>query len=337
MSVRNQILKRLVGYPVFLGFSVLLLWVVSIRMPGKSFAGQLPQLTLAEDSLRGRLQGHVMMLAGTIGERNMSRPRALDSAAAYIQAQLTALGYTVSSQTFTVGTGKTRNLEATLPGTRAPGEIVVIGGHYDSVIDTPGADDNASGVAGLLELARAFAGHPHERTLRFVAFTNEEPPYFWTENMGSLRYARMVRERKDTVVAMLSLETLGYYSDAPGSQKYPPILGWFYPSVGNFVGFVGNVGSRALVHEAVSSFRSHAPFPSAGAAAPHQIPGIGWSDQWSFWKVGYPGVMVTATAPYRDPNYHQSTDTPDKLDYDRLARVVNGLESVITDLSRTKR
>ena len=152
--------------------------------------------------------------------------------------------------------------------------------------------------------------------------------------MGSLRYARLARERGDSIVAMLSLETIGYYSNVAGSQKYPPILGWFYPDRGDFVGFVGNVGSRKLVHATIESFRQHATLPSAGSAAPKQIPGIGWSDQWSFWKLGYQGVMVTATAPYRDPNYHQPTDTPDKLDYARLARAVHALSFTIDDLAR---
>jgi hypothetical protein len=152
--------------------------------------------------------------------------------------------------------------------------------------------------------------------------------------MGSLRYARMAKERGDTIVAMLSLESMGFYSDAPHSQHYPLFLGWFYPDRGNFIGVVGNVGSRSLVHRVLRSFRARTEFPSEGTAAPRQIPGIGWSDQWSFWKQGYPGVMITGTAPNRNDNYHTELDTPSTLDYGRMARVVRGVGRVVAELAR---
>ena len=334
--MRREILKRLIGYPAVLGLATLLLWIVSIRMPGRSQSGPLPPITMAQDSLRLRLHAHVMELAGHIGERNPSKLKALDSAATYIETQLSQMGYVVKSLPYTIGGVRFRNLEATLPGAMHPKEIILIGGHYDTVIDTPGADDNASGVAGMLEIARHFSGKPQDRTLRFVAFTNEEPPLFWTDDMGSLRYARTARARGDSIVGMLSLETLGYYSDSVGSQKYPPILGWFYPNKGDFVAFVGSIGSRELVHASIASFRQHATLPSAGSAAPKQMPGIGWSDQWSFWKVGYPAIMVTSTAPYRDPNYHQPSDSPEKLDYPRLARAVDALLQTVADLATAR-
>jgi hypothetical protein len=211
---------------------------------------------------------------------------------------------------------------------------VLVGAHYDSVVDSPGADDNASGVASMLELARLFAVRQPDRTVRFVAFANEEPPYFWTEDMGSLRYARMAKQRGDSIVAMLSLESLGFYSDAPRSQRYPLFLAWFYPDRGNFIAVVGNVGSRRLVHRVLASFRSHTQFPSEGSAAPKQIPGIGWSDQWSFWKEGYQGVMITGTAPNRNANYHTELDIPRTLDFGRLARVVHGVSRVVDELSK---
>ena len=229
--------------------------------------------------------------------------------------------------------GQYRNVVA-LPRCAAGASVTFVVAHYDSVPDCPGADDNASGVAVLLALARAVDDRAAPRTIRFVAFVNEEPPHFWNESMGSLHYAKACKDRGDDIVAMLSLESLGYYRDEPGSQKYPPIVSWFYPSRGDFVGFVGDLSSRWLVHESIRTFRGAASFPSEGAALPSFVAGVGWSDHWSFWQVGYPGVMVTDTAPFRNPHYHTAGDTPDTLDYDRLARVTAGLVTVVAKLAQ---
>ena len=166
-----------------------------------------------------------------------------------------------------------------------------------------------------------------------MLFVDEEPPFFKSGEMGSRKYARRAKERGENVVAMFSLETIGYYSDRPGSQHYPPPIGLFYPDTGNFIGFVSNLGSRSLLHEVIASFRRHAQFPSEGLAAPAFIPGVDWSDHWSFWDEGYPALMVTDTAPYRYPYYHLAADTPDKVDFDRLARVVSGLRATLPDLA----
>jgi Zn-dependent M28 family amino/carboxypeptidase len=171
--------------------------------------------------------------------------------------------------------------------------------------------------------------------VRFVAFVNEEPPFFTSGEMGSRVYARACRARNDDIVAMLSLETIGYYSDAPRSQAYPAPFGLLYPDTGNFVTFVANYRSRPLLHQVMSAFRANAQFPSEGAAAPEWIPGVGWSDHWSFWKEGYPGVMVTDTALFRYPHYHTSQDTPEKLDYPRMARVFSGLQQVMRALAES--
>jgi Zn-dependent M28 family amino/carboxypeptidase len=225
------------------------------------------------------------------------------------------------------------NIEVEIPGTRP--DVVLIGAHYDSVFGSPGANDNGSGVAALLALARRFAGKSPQHTLRFVAFVNEEPPFFLSGEMGSFVYASRCKARGDQISTMISLETIGYFSDAPHSQTYPaPGLGMFYPKVGNFIGFVGDVRSRALLRRMIALFRKHAKIPSEGAALPAFIPGVSWSDQWSFWRHGYPGIMITDTAPFRYPHYHSSTDTPDKLDYDRFTLVVSGMEQVIEELAR---
>ncbi len=306
---------------------------MAVDMPGKSFQGPLPELTVAQQSLRDRLEAHNRQLALEIGERNAyRRPAQLQQTVEYLDQSLAPAG-TVGRQTFTASGVKCHNLEVMLTGTVRPQESVVVGAHYDTVAHCPGANDNGSGVAALLALAELLAEFKPERTLRFVAFANEESPYYRTSQMGSLVYARRLRARGDKITAMLSLETIGYFSDVQGSQKYPPPLSRYYPSTGNFIGFVGNVQSAALVRQAVAAFRRHAKFPSEGGALPAHIDGVGWSDHWSFWQQGYPALMVTDTAPFRYPHYHRHTDTPDKLDFARMARVVDGLRHVIVELT----
>ena len=301
-------------------------WAVMIRMPGASHAGPLPPLTTADGEARARLEADVRHLATAIGERNVPNPRGLEAAAAYIEKTLADLGYRVESQVYGSGGVAVRNVEASLPGTLD--EIVLVGAHYDSVHGTVGANDNASGIAAMLEIARRLAGRPLARTLRFVAFVNEEPPYFNVGEMGSQFYARAAAARGDRIVAMLSLETLGYYSEQPGSQHYPFPFGLLYPDRGDFVAFVGNIGSGALVRRAIGTFRDSVAFPSQGVAAPSFVPGVFWSDHASFWPHGVPAIMVTDTAVFRYPHYHTRDDVPDRLDYARLARVVAGLTRV---------
>ncbi len=306
-------------------------------MPGRSYRGELPPADESLTSLADELRGNVTHLAVEIGERNvLNRPKELAEAADWIEAQLADSGYEVNRQEYEVSGMKCSNLEVEVSGTTQPDEIVVIGAHYDTVIGTPGANDNTTGVAAMLALARRFYGQEPSRTLRFVAFVNEEPPYFQTSQMGSWVYARRCRKRNEDIVAMMSLETIGFYDDAPGSQKYPLPFGMLYPSQGNFIGFVGNVKSRALVREAIGTFRRNEEFPSEGGALPAFIPGIGLSDHWSFWQEGYPGLMVTDTAMFRYPYYHDPEDTVDKVDFERTARVVRGLEKVVGELAGAK-
>jgi Zn-dependent M28 family amino/carboxypeptidase len=287
----------------------------------------------SEVRLRDALQRDVEKLAGSIGERNLSRYTQLIAAADFLETSFASAGHSVRRQGYTVSGKRCDNIEVEIPGGDRASEIVLIGGHYDSVEGSPGANDNATGTAAVLALARAFAGKKPSRTLRFVAFVNEEPPYFQGPTMGSVVYARRARGSGEKIVAMLSLETIGYYSDAPGSQHYLFPFNLFYPSAANFIAFVGNVSSRRLVREVVTSFRNAAEFPSEGAALPGFIPGVGWSDQWSFWQEGYPGVMVTDTALFRYPYYHTGEDTPDKVRYEPLSRVVIGLEGVVANLA----
>ncbi|MFQ5770070.1 MAG: M28 family peptidase [bacterium] len=299
------------------------------RMPGKSYVGFLPLLTEQEGTLREALRRYVEKLAIEIGERNLTHYHSLSTAGDFIEISFEEAGYEVRRQGYEV-TGLTCfNIGAEITGTEQRDEIVVIGAHYDSVIGSPGANDNATGVAAVLALARTFAGKKLTRTLRFVAFVNEEPPFFKTSQMGSFVYTKACRERGEKVTAMFSLETIGYYTNAAKSQRYPFPIGFFYPSTGNFIAFVGNMSSRELVREVLASFRRQVKFPSEGAALPGIIPGVGWSDHWAFWRMGYLALMVTDTAPFRYPFYHTAQDTPDKIHYEYLTRVVVGLQQVV--------
>jgi Zn-dependent M28 family amino/carboxypeptidase len=321
---------------VFSGLGVVALcwgYFAMIRMPGKSYTGALDPLDPGGKAVAEQLHADVEALAGRIGERSVRRPKGLHAAADLIDSELTAAGFTTSRQTFTVEGVACDNVEAEIRGRDRPNDIVIIGAHYDSVPYTTGANDNASGVAAMLALARTFAKAHPAATVRFLAFANEEQPYFYTPAMGSLVYAKRCKERGENIVGMISLETIGFYSDAKGSQKYPPPLDFFYPTEGNFIGIVGDRSSRDLVHRAVGTFRRTTRFPSEGASLFRFIPGVGWSDQWAFWQMGYPAIMFTDTAPFRYPHYHRETDTPDKLDYDRMARVVGGVQHVVEDLT----
>lgn len=317
----------------------------------KSRRDSLSPLSEAETLTSAKLRAHVVMLAGMIGARSLtSNPAALEKAAQYIEQILSEFAYTRSQQDFmaTVSTSLgtagdtdanlnkvcTRNIIAEVKGVSKPQEIIVLGAHYDSVYDCPGANDNGTGVAALLELARLLHQFESSRTVRFVAFTNEEPPFFGTDDWGALQYAALCNERKENVVAMLSLETMGYYSDAPGSQTFPhDAFGLVYPKQGDFITFVSNMKSRRLLNRFTKYFRSATSYPCEKVAVPESIRGVAFSDHAAFWKYNYPAIMVTDTAFYRYPHYHTKEDTPEKIDYDSLARVVSGIASVVKQIS----
>lgn len=278
------------------------------------------------------LRADVTMLAETIGPRSVFQGDSLKRSADYIAARFAAAGWTVKRLGYPVGTITCENIEVERRGSKTPDEIVVIGAHYDSVPSSPGADDNASGVAALLALAESLAKFSPNRTLRLVAFANEEPIYFQTALMGSRVYARNCKERGERIVAMVSVESVGYFSDQKKSQRYPGVLRWFYPSRGNFVAVVANRDSKPLVKRVAKVFASSGSLPVEKAALPAGLPGVGWSDHWAFWQEGYPAVMITDTATFRNPNYHRASDTPETLDYVRLAAVVKGLRAVVEEL-----
>ena len=307
-------------------------------MPGSSHRGAPPPATAEQQALAQQLRQHVAVIAAQ--EHNAQHPAALEAVATYLESELVSYGYQVRRDEFKARGVPVRNLEVTVPSQSAPGQrLVVVGAHYDSAHETPGANDNATGTAAVLALAKSLQhlGATAQADVMFVLYTNEEPPFFKTPQMGSQVHAQALRARGAPVVAMLSLETMGYFSSAAGSQKYPWPLNQFYPTQGDFIAFVATTPDLGLARRVVRSFRSHAAFPSEGIAAPRFIPGVDYSDHAAYIDAGYPALMVTDTAPYRYPHYHTREDTPDKVDYDRLARVVQGLEGVVRDLAQSPR
>jgi len=301
------------------------------RVPGYSYTGPLLPLTAQEIETCEYLKSDVYRLSETIGERNVWKSESLESSALYITSEFEKLGLKVEEFKYSANAIPVKNIIGIKLGLEAPEEIIVVGAHYDTVSGSPGADDNASGVAAMLQIARLLAHEHLKKTIHFVAFVNEEPPFFFTQQMGSWQYAKNAKQNNDNIVAMFSLESIGYYVAEPNSQNYPFPFNLFYPSTADFIGFVGNLSSRTLVHKTIASFRNNTQFPSEGISAPGWFPGIWLSDQLSFWRHGYPAVMITGTALYRNPNYHTGNDLPNTLDYDRMARVVYGLSKMIRE------
>jgi Zn-dependent M28 family amino/carboxypeptidase len=272
----------------------------------------------------------VSVLAGDIGVRSSRDHDRMERAADYIKGQFESFGYTVVRQPFLFRGATYYNLIAELTGTEFPENILVIGAHYDTVVTTPGADDNASGVAGLLELARNLAGTKHAKTIRFVAFALEEPPAYRTRNMGSYHYARASHEKREHISGMICLEMIGYFCDRPGCQRYPvPFMNLWFPKAGNFISLVGNMRSKRFTVRVAEEFRKAVDLPAVVLNAPAIVIGIDFSDHWSFGKFGYPALMVTDTAFYRNPHYHAPSDLPQSLDYGRMAKVTAGLSAAI--------
>ena len=286
------------------------------------------------ESISQRLEHHVRQLAGVIGERNLHRPEALDAARHYIEQTWRQQGYDVRTQEYPIDHIPCANLEVTHPGTTAPRQILLVGAHYDTLLGSPGANDNGSGVAALLELSRRFSERETGCSLRFVAFTNEEPPFFFTRRQGSRVYAQAARARGDDIRLMVALETMGYFSDRPGSQRYPPLLRHFYPDRGDFIALVSDFRSRREMLRLARAFRQVSDFPLEHLATSRLLPGVAWSDHLSFWREGYRALMVTDTAFYRYPYYHTAEDTAEKLDYGRLGRVTEGLCEALGLLAR---
>jgi len=237
----------------------------------------------------------------------------------------------VSRQIVRVNQHDYQNVRATFGDSEGP--RLIIGAHYDAHRDTPGADDNASGVAGLIELAYRFGETPPKGTVELVAYTLEEPPFFGSKEMGSYLHARETRSMETEVIGVIVLEMIGYFSDEPGSQDYPsPIFQLIYPNKGNFIGVVGKLEHRAFTKSVKAGMKGATDLPVYSVNAPAAVPGIDYSDHRNYWRFGYEAVMVTNTAFYRNKAYHTPEDTWERLDYERMAKVVIGVESAARKL-----
>ena len=305
----------------------------SIVFPRQPFAGPIPKLSKEESSLSSRLKAHIEAVASR--PHNLDHYAELQAAVRYIETTLTQFGYTVERQTYIVGGREVCNLEVVIEpaGGLADAATYIVGAHYDSPDDSPGANDNGTGVAAALELARLLRDlKPTRHRLRLLLWVNEESPYGKTPDMGSWQHAKRLKDSGERVAGAIALETIGYFSDEPNSQDFPPPFGLVYPHRGNFIAFVGLPGSRALVHRTLASFRRHAAFPSIGGVAPGFLRGIDLSDHWAYHQFGFPAMMVTDTAPFRNPHYHQLDDLPETVDYEALARVTKGLERMLREI-----
>jgi hypothetical protein len=280
-----------------------------------------------------RLRAHVHKLSVELGPRDESHIENLDRVAAYIKNEFSQTTPHVSEQAYGVAGKSYRNVIARFgPET---GERIVVGAHYDTAGPLPGADDNGSGVAGLIELARLLGRQPPALQVELVAFSLEEPPYFRTTGMGSSVHALSLRNQNVQVRAMFSLEMIGCFSDEVNSQRFPVgVLGAFYPSTGNFISVVGRLSDWSLVRRTKAAMRSASPVPVYSINAPRFVPGVDFSDQLNYWEAGYPAVMITDTAFYRNPHYHTVHDTEEKLDYIRMAMVVEGVYAAVVELAR---
>ncbi len=277
------------------------------------------------------LKRHVTNLTDNIGERHIRKPKALHKAANYISQQWTMMGYEVERQPFTAKGMKCENLEVTKTGKDNPDDILLICAHYDTAKDCPGANDNASGIAAMLEITRHFSHASPNCSLRFVALANEKPPFYGTEKSGSWIYAHRASHNGDKIRVVIILESLGYYSNSNQSQLYPPLMGMFHPAQGNFLAMASNLASMATMRKFAKCFKKHSRFRFETMIMQNFLPWVKWSDSSPFWLNGYHAFMVSDTAPYRYPFYNSSRDTTEKLDYQCLTFVTDGLIRAIEE------
>jgi Peptidase family M28 len=325
--------RRIIRFMVLVVLIFALLLLVSwfwITQPLLSSANPRVERTVEPS----RLEAHVRKLSIELAPRDESHIENLDRVAAYIKDEFSQTGAPVSEQPYRVQGKSYRNVIAQFGPDSA--ERIVVGAHYDTAGPLPGADDNASGVAGLIELARLLGQQPPPLRIELVAFTLEEPPYFGTTGMGSSVHAESLRKQNVSVRAMFSLEMIGYFSDAPRSQHFPAsIFGVLYPSTGNFIAVVGRLREGLLVRRTKAAMREAAPLPVYSINAPTFVSGVDFSDQLNYWHAGYNAVMITDTAFFRNLNYHTAQDTFEKLDYKRMAMVVEGVYAAVIHLARS--
>jgi Peptidase family M28 len=271
-----------------------------------------------------------------LGPRNSENDKSykqLHQCEEWIRQKWESQGYAVKKHTFSIKEKEYSNLEIEIKGRTLPSEIIIISAQYDTLPDSPGANNNGSGVAILFQLSELFRKHTPDRTLRLLNFVNEEDPFFGTEMMGSYQYAKNCRERGEDIRVMLSLDALGIYTDRPGSQKYPFPFSLFYPRRGNFLAFIGDFSSRKYMVETTKGFKKGSSFPIEAGVVPKWVEGAGWSDHQSFWKFDYPGIMVTDTGGFRSSSHTTKEDTMKKLNFEAMSRIVIGMYTCAVHLT----
>ena len=302
------------------------------RSPGTLYESSTEPLSVHQSRLCEEMRHDVEELSVNIGPRHAGRTLSnVLAAERWIMDQIKASGVELRRDEVDIGGRSVANIEASFPGVEHPDEIIVLGAHYDTVFGSPGANDNASGVAMLLATARRLGDAPLGRTVRIVFFVNEEYPFSGGIQMGSRLYAERCRARGDNIVAMIGVDSVGYYTSAPGSQNYPAFIGALFPSKGNFIAFGSNRDNQQLLDHVIAIFQEQCRFPAIGVAT--DMKAVGRSDHASFWWQGYPAIFMSDTSEYRDPNYHRPTDTADQLNYDELARLADGFIKTIRILA----
>lgn len=288
----------------------------------------IEQMGKSIESIAANLQEYVKIIAGEIGERSYHNLHALRMTLNYAEKKLKGFGYITNIQEYIANGHTYENLWVEKRG--SSNRYLIIGAHYDTVTGTPGADDNASGVAGLLEIARLIFDVETELNVLLVLFPLEEPPFFRTKFMGSYVFAKKCHNEHIKVEGMICLESIGYFTDEPETQMFPlPFFRYKYPTTGNFIAFVSDIKSKPFLIKIKSLFKESSILPVESISTLSIIPGVDFSDHRSFWKFGYKAFMVTDTAFYRNPNYHSLSDTPETLDYHRMALLVKGLSETI--------
>ncbi len=317
---------------IFVSVVVLLLIVIWFQVTQPLLFAKRTEIAVEVEPTR--LKTHVTMLSEKFAPRDYKHTENLDHAAAYIRTEFENTNGRISEQTYKVDSLVYRNVILKLgPETQ---ERIVIGAHYDAAGELPGADDNASGVAGLIELAQLLDSASLPMTVELVAYTLEEPPFFRTDEMGSAAHANQLQEQGIRVRMMISMEMIGYFSDDSNSQRFPlSLLKLLYPTEGNWIAVVGDLGSGADVRSVKAPMQRATKLPVYSInAPPHLVPGIDWSDHLNYWNNGYPGIMITDTAFLRNMNYHTERDTPELLDYERMAMVVAGVYVAVLDIAQ---
>ncbi len=326
MKKKNISNLLIVALIIFISLGTVFLYVHGYGIPTSD---NLVQAKIEETEKN--LKAHVEVLAGVIGERHQQQPESLNTAISYIEHVFANHGYGINREIFD---GKYFNISAKLNG-KETGRKIIIGAHYDTVWLSPGADDNASGIAVLLELSNLLADQHLNRSIKFIAFANEEQPFAETDLMGSRHYAVNAIQNQEKIDFMISLEMMGYYSSAKGSQNYPKPLNWFYPDTGNFIAMVSNIPSATVLMRALRAYRAENLYPVQGLMMSEKlVPDIRRSDHAQFWDQGIPALMVTDTAFYRNPNYHSVGDLPRTLDYHSMAKVTHSLANMFIQMDR---